>query len=40
MAGEGFGLSAAIAYPVGAVFALALFVVFVFSWRRLREKRV
>ena len=40
MAGEGFGLSAAIAYPVGAVFAVALFGVFVFSWRRLREKRV
>jgi hypothetical protein len=28
MAGEGFGLSSAIAYPAGAAFAAALFLVF------------
>ncbi|MDO4865379.1 MAG: carbon starvation CstA family protein [Clostridia bacterium] len=34
MAGEGFGLSASIAYPVGIVFAAALFAVYAVQLRR------
>ena len=34
MAGEGFGLSSSIAYPAGAVFALALFCVYVYFRRK------
>jgi len=34
MAGEGFGLSAAIAYPAGACFAAALFIAYVVLMRR------
>ena len=36
MAGEGFGLSATVAYPVGAVFALALFGFYIARWRKAR----
>ena len=36
MAGEGFGLSSSIAYPAGAVFAVALFCVYLWQWRRLQ----
>ncbi len=36
MASEGFGLSAQIGYPVGVVFAAALFVLYLFAGKRLR----
>ena len=36
MASEGFGLSAGVAYPVGVVFAVALFCFYVTRWRRAR----
>ncbi len=39
MAGEGFGLSSAIAYPAGAVFALALFFLYMIEYRRIRMVR-
>ena len=34
MAGEGFGLSASIAYPVGLCFAVALFAVYAVQLRK------
>lgn len=37
MAGEGFGLPSSVAYPAGIAFALALFGLYVFLWRK-REK--
>ena len=39
MAGEGFGLSAPIAYPVGIVFAAGLFIVYMFAFRKLRKNQ-
>ena len=36
MASEGFGLSAQIGYPVGVVFAAALFALYLFAGKRLR----
>ena len=39
MASEGFSLSSSIAYPVGAVFALALFCVYVYLDRKLTKNR-
>ena len=39
MADEGFGLSAAAAYPAGIVFALALFSVYIWMCRRLEKNR-
>ena len=41
MAGEGFGLPAAVAYPAGIVFALAVFGLYAGQARRMagREKR-
>ena len=38
MAGEGFGLSASVAYPAGACFAAALFVAYLFLLRRRPER--
>ncbi len=40
MANEGFGLSAGIAYPAGAVFAVALFCVYVVLMRRRSGQRI
>ena len=37
MAGEGFGLSSAVAYPAGAGFALVMFFVYMLMCRRLRR---
>jgi carbon starvation protein CstA len=37
MAGEGFNLSAGIAYPAGAVFALATFCIYLYMCLRLRK---
>ena len=39
MASEGFGFSAALAYPVGIAFALALFCLYLVLLRRSRQKR-
>ena len=39
MASEGFGLSQSIAYPVGAVFAVALFCVYVVLMRRVSNQK-
>ena len=38
MAGEGFGLSASVAYPAGAVFAAAMFGLYCAMVRRLAAK--
>ena len=37
MAGEGFGLSSAVAYPAGAVFAAAMFCIYMWMCRQLRK---
>ena len=39
MAGEGFSLPSAVAYPAGAVFAAALFGVYLYMFRRLGKRK-
>ena len=39
MAGEGFSLSASIAYPAGIVFAAAVFLVYIYMSLKLSKER-
>lgn len=38
-ASEGFRLSTSIAYPIGALFALALFVIYIVLWMLQNKKK-